>query len=116
SMLALAFLALHLPYLPQSLEDLDSINFALGVRDFDVAQHQPHPPGYPIYILAAKAARAIVSSERLALSALSVLAGALGVLAIAALFRRLWDNPSDRPWALAASLLAVTSPLYWFTA
>jgi hypothetical protein len=115
-LLAAVFLALHLPYFPQSLEDLDSINFALGVRDFDVTQHQPHPPGYPVYILAAKAAHVIAGSETSALSALSVLAGALGVLAIAALFRRLWDNPSDGPWAVASTLLAVTSPLYWFTA
>ena len=50
------FLALHLPFLPSSLEDLDSINFALGIRDFDVARHQPHPPGYPLFIAAARAA------------------------------------------------------------
>ncbi|PYR44329.1 MAG: hypothetical protein DMF93_00685, partial [Acidobacteria bacterium] len=42
---AFLFAAFHLPYLPASLEDLDSVNFALGVRRFDVAQHQPHPPG-----------------------------------------------------------------------
>ena len=35
--LALAFLLLHLPYLPSSLEDLDSVNFALGIRDYDFA-------------------------------------------------------------------------------
>ena len=29
--LAIVFLAFHLPYLPASLEDLDSVNFALGV-------------------------------------------------------------------------------------
>ncbi len=36
ALLAGLFLALHLPFLPPSLEDLDSINFALGIRDFDV--------------------------------------------------------------------------------
>jgi hypothetical protein len=30
--------------LPPTLEDIDSINFALGVRDFDVARHQPILP------------------------------------------------------------------------
>ena len=70
------FLALHLPFLPPSLEDLDSINFALGVRDFDVAQHQPHPPGYPLFIAAAKARCTLLGlSEVHALSLLSVVAG-----------------------------------------
>ena len=39
---------------PPTLEDLDSVNFALGVRHFDVAQHQPHPPGYPLFIALGK--------------------------------------------------------------
>ena len=34
-----------------------------GIRDFDVAEHQPHPPGYPLFILAAKAAAAATGSE-----------------------------------------------------
>jgi hypothetical protein len=48
--LAAAYLAVHLPSLAPSLEDIDSINFALGLRDFDPARHQPHPPGSPVYI------------------------------------------------------------------
>ena len=91
SILALVFLAFQLFYLPASLEDLDSINFALGVRHFDVAEHQPHPPGYPLFILAAKGAHALMGSEAHALAAVSVVAGALGVIAIAALFHA-WDG------------------------
>jgi hypothetical protein len=52
--IALVFLATHLTFLPASLEDLDSINFSLGLREFDVARHQPHPPGYPVYIAAGR--------------------------------------------------------------
>jgi len=48
-LLAAGYFLLHLPYLPQSLEDIDTINFALGLRHFDPALHQPHPPGYPVY-------------------------------------------------------------------
>ena len=120
-LLALVFLAFHLPYLPASLEDLDSVNFALGMRRFDVAEHQPHPPGYPLFILAAKAANALVRTEAGALAAVSIVSGALGVLAIAALFRAL-DGlkfvPRERSaaWPIAATAVAVTCPLYWFTA
>src|SRR5436309_13062335 len=49
--IALASLLAHLPFLAPSLEDIDSINFALGLRHFNPALHQPHPPGYPVYML-----------------------------------------------------------------
>lgn len=124
--IAAIFLALHLAALPSSLEDLDSINFALGVRDFDVSQHQPHPPGYPLYILAAKivhaagrAAGAIVHvnfTEAHALSLVGVLAGALAVFALLGLFAE-WDRDAwtgAPPWP--ATLVAVACPLFWITA
>ena len=112
-LLGLVFVALHLPYLPKSLEDLDSINFALGVRQFDVAHHQPHPPGYPVYMALAKVVHAAVPDEARALGLVSVVAGGLGVLAMAALFVRL-ARTNGSSWVPVA--LALTSPLYWFTA
>jgi len=115
AVLAALFLAAHLPFLPASLEDLDSINFALGVRHFDVAHHQPHPPGYPLFILAAKAAHAVIPSEAKALGALSAIAGALSVFALFALFRAI--EPEAAEWRAAlATLVAATAPMYWFTA
>jgi hypothetical protein len=102
------FLAFHLPYLPQSLEDVDSINFALGLHAFDVTRHQPHPPGYPLFIAIAKGMRLLVASDARALALVGVMAGACGVVAMAALFRRLGGG-------LLALALAVTAPLYWFT-
>ncbi len=60
--LALVFALAHVPFLAASLEDIDSVNFALGVRDFNVAEHRPHPPGYPVYIALGKTATAIVGA------------------------------------------------------
>jgi hypothetical protein len=115
AILAVAVLALHLPYLPVSLEDLDSINFALGVRHFDVAQHQPHPPGYPLFMFLAKAVNAFSGSEGQALSRLSMISAVIAVLALAALFRA-W-TPIAAGWQADFSLLlACTSPLFWMTA
>ena len=111
--IALAFLALHLPFLPPSLEDLDSINFALGVRDFDVARHQPHPPGYPVFIVAAKLMDVVAGSELLALVVLSVVCGAIAVVAMAAMMNAMDGRTTA---AVAATLLTVSTPLYWVTA
>ncbi len=114
--IAAAFLLLHVPFLPASLEDIDSINFALGVRHFDVAQHQPHPPGYPLLIAAAKVVHVVVPSEAHALSMLSIVSGTLSVLALGALFRRIDRDPRSGQWAMLATILSATAPLYWFNA
>src|ERR1044071_7266706 len=59
---AVAYFAAHLPSLAPSLEDIDSINFALGLRAFDPARPQPHPPGSPVYIALGRGLLAIVSA------------------------------------------------------
>jgi hypothetical protein len=117
--LALGFLALHLPYTPRSLEDVDSINFALGIRDFDVAEHQPHPPGYPVFVLITKALNAATGSEVLTLSLLGIVAGALSAFALAALFGALGSDPERGAlpnWVpVAAAALVLAAPLWWIT-
>lgn len=39
----------------KSLWDWDEGLFTLAVEEYDVVQHRPHPPGYPLFIAAAKA-------------------------------------------------------------
>ncbi|MGE0448234.1 MAG: hypothetical protein AB7Q29_01480 [Vicinamibacterales bacterium] len=111
-----AFLALHLPFLPLSLEDLDSINFALGIRDYDVALHQPHPPGYPVFIGLAKALHAAGLHEVTSLALLGALAGACGVAACVALFSALESDRYDGPFYWLGATVVAACPLYWFTA
>ena len=115
--LASLFLLAHIAFLPPTLEDIDSVNFALGVEHFDVARHQPHPPGYPVYIALAKLSAAVLSGgSRVPASALaiwSVLAGTALVVVLFALMRPL-DPTDHRAWWGTA--IAVASPLFWFTA
>jgi hypothetical protein len=123
--LAAFFLAAHLPFLASTLEDLDSVNFALGVRAFDPTLHRPHPPGYPIYIALAKIAR-LVLSEPHALAVVSALFGALAIFFLLRLFQALdvmdraaEPGPPAPLWAqpaVLATLVTITSPLYWMTA
>ena len=117
--LAIVFLAAHVPVLPPTLEDLDSINFALGVRHFDVAQHQPHPPGYPVFIAMGKASTAalraagIASPESRGLALWSAVAGAAVVFPLFALFLAI-DGSERRAWWTTA--VVALAPLFWFTA
>lgn len=117
--LGVLFFTAHLPFLPSTLGDIDAINFALGVRHFDVTLHQPHPPGYPVYIAAAKASTAALSAlgvqapEARGLAFWSALSGALMIPALFALFRMLDDSVRRAWWA---TLLTAASPLVWFSA
>lgn len=120
--LAVVFVLAHLPFLPSSLEDIDSVNFALGVRDFDIAQHRPHPPGYPVYIAAAKAAVAIgdlvadtARQSALEAKAITVVSLVSSVVAILLLFR-LFACFADEGVALAATALTAACPLFWYMA
>ena len=132
--LALVFALAHLPFLATSLEDIDSVNFALGVRDFDVAAHRPHPPGYPVYIFLGKIATAIArvgmdappsTIEAKALSVVSVLAGLAAIFALYAVFRSMrpgglampgGSNASVDLVAFSATAITVSCPLFWYLA
>jgi len=114
AILAVVFILLHLPFLPPSLEDLDSINFALGLHDFDVAEHQPHPPGYPVFMFVARGVMAVTGSEVQALSLTGVFAGGFGLLAIAAIAGVVSRERTGA--VLAVTALAAAAPLYWMTA
>jgi hypothetical protein len=117
--LAICFLLAHLFSLPPTFDDIDAVNFALGVRDFDVAQHQPHPPGYPLFIALGKLSTAAVEAAGVAapavrgLSLWSAISGAVLLL----LMFGLWRTIDGDQWrAAAAAVIAVCAPLFWFTA
>jgi hypothetical protein len=98
------------------------MNFALGVRDFDPSKHQPHPPGYPVFIALGKLSHAIWPSDAGSLSVWSALFGALSVFPLFALFRsmesldRTADGATHDRRAALATVVVVASPLFWFTA
>ena len=91
------------------LDDWDSVNFTFALDDFDVLHHQPHPPGYPIYVAAGKLAYRVIADHAAALTLVSALAGA----AIASMFYLLDRRRNDWQMALCATLIMALSPLYW---
>ena len=127
----MATVLLHLAAGPGHLDDVDAINFTLGVREFDVARHQPHPPGYPILIavgkLAAGAAHAAsglswlvpvmwtsVPVETAMLSLVAIVAGGLLAAGLFPLARAACGDDDDEP-ALVAVLLTLVCPLAFVT-
>jgi hypothetical protein len=58
-----------------SLNDWDEALFSLGVAEYEVDQHWPHPPGYPLFVAAAKAVHLLGVSEFRSLQVIVLLGG-----------------------------------------
>src|ERR1700724_3805574 len=92
------------------LYDIDSVNFALALQRFDPSVHQPHPPGYFLYVRLGMLAHAIFHDPNTALVAISILASG-GAVAMIHLLASSWFGDSA---ARFAGLFFVVSPLAWF--
>lgn len=92
--------------------DLDEVQFAAGVREFDVGRyHHPHPPGFPLYMLAAKTVRPLVGDDFRACQTIIVFAACLLFPLSFSLAREL--RFSFRT-AFLGALLFVFFPNVWF--
>ena len=98
------------PYRARMLYNWDAVQFALALREFDVAKHQPHPPGYLLYVALGRLLNIPLGDPNLAYVALAMVFSAATTVAVYWLARALYDRVTA---AAAAALLAV-SPLFWF--
>ena len=108
--LAVVTLLSRWPYRAHMLYNWDAVQFALALHEFDIAKHQPHPPGYLLYVGLGRLLNASLSDPTLAYVALAMLFSAGSTFVLYGLARRLYDRATA---FVAASLLAV-SPLFWF--
>lgn len=110
SILAAAVAISRFVFRSRYLYDLDSVNFALGIVRFDPRVHQPHPPGYFLYVCLGRLLTYFVHDPNLALVLLSIAAGMATVIMI---YLLALDWFGDRA-AVFAGLLFLFSPLAWF--
>ena len=118
------FVLLHVIWFIRVPDDLDAFNFVLALRQFDVTQHRPHPPGAPVFVALGKAsawvwqslgmpADSLAGHEPASLTALSLIAGTLTIVLTWSIMRLL-DCPPTR--TLCATLLVASAPLMWIAA
>jgi hypothetical protein len=110
SLLVGAVAVTRLTFRSRDLYDLDSVNFALGMDHFDTRIHQPHPPGYFLYICIGRLVNLLVHDANLALVLVSV-AASMATVAIIYLLAQEWFGTRA---AQVAGILFLLSPLAWF--
>jgi len=87
----------------------DSVKYALALNDYDVTQHQPHPPGYALYIAAAKLISWLTHDPNLALIVVSILLSVGAILAVYYLAKKIYGSKV----AWVAVLLLASAPVFW---
>jgi hypothetical protein len=90
--------------------DWDEALFILAVRNYDVTEHHPHPPGFPMFIAGAKVFAALGLSEFHALQAVVLLAAMLLVPSMLLMGREARFRPAV---ALIAAALVAFMPNVW---
>ncbi|HEX7831524.1 MAG TPA: glycosyltransferase family 87 protein [Thermoanaerobaculia bacterium] len=93
------------------LFDWDEAQFANGVRSYDVTQHHPHPPGYPLFIGAAKIVHAIGVANEFRAVQVIVLLGSM--LLFPALFFLARELDFDFATACCAATIFAFLPNVW---
>jgi hypothetical protein len=112
ALIFLAAFALYIISRSPGLDEWDSVQFAMGIREFNLWKHQPHPPGYPLYIFFAwLPARLFGWTPEFSLQFLSCAGGALFVAAWFCIIRLQFG---ERFAWLVAATLAIT-PVVWMT-
>ncbi|MBN1276884.1 MAG: glycosyl transferase, partial [Deltaproteobacteria bacterium] len=62
----------RLPFTSRLLYHWDSVQFALGLEDYDITVHQPHPPGYFLYVMLGRLVYFFIRDANYALIIISI--------------------------------------------
>lgn len=109
SCLTVMYWALTIPFMSRLPYNWDAAQFVLALRHYAIGMHQPHPPGYPLFIVLGKLLHLIVS-ENMALVIIAAIFGYISVIILYLFCYRLWPNK------LNSALIAISyilNPLFW---
>lgn len=107
--IALFTLFTRLPFRSTHLFAWDSANFALALENYNVSWHQPQPPGYILYVAAARLLHFFVHDANAAYVWLSIMASVGAVWCTVLLGNRIFGSPTGS----LGGLLLSTSSLFW---
>lgn len=100
----------RLPFTSKYLYHLDSGHFALALQDYNLVLHQPHPPGYFLYVMLGKLLHLFVSDVNTTFVLISIFFSGLTVVTVYYIGKELFDERTG----IFSALLMLTSPNFWF--
>ena len=100
----------RVPFTSRLLLHMDSCQFALALEKFNITVHQPHPPGYILYIMVGRVLNYFIADPNTVFVTISVFFSGLTVASVYLLGKEMFE----RKIGIVAALLALSSPTAWF--
>jgi len=100
----------RVPFRSHILYHWDSVNFANAMRQFDVLQEHPQPPGYIVYVWLCRLVDPLFHDANATMVWISIVASSLAVVLLYLLGWTIWN----RRVGLVGALFFLVSPLFWF--
>jgi hypothetical protein len=100
----------RLPFTSKLLYHWDSVQFALALKKYDITVHQPHPPGYFLYVMLGRLLNLFINDANTVFVSISIIFSGLAVITIYHLGKEIFDKKIG----VIAAAIALTSPNLWF--
>lgn len=88
----------------------DSVKYGLALDNYDITIHQPHPPGYALYVLLGKLIYLLTHDANLSLIMVGIILSIGALYAVYYLAKTVYGQPT----AWVAVLLFASAPVVWF--
>jgi len=106
-LIALSFL-MRLSFRSNYLDDWDSVQFALAIKDYSIVLHQPHPPGYPIYVFIGRIMNIFINDPTKSLIMVSVMFGSLSLVPTYLITEKFFNKET----AILSSIILLLTPAH----
>ncbi len=100
----------RIPFASELLYSWDSVDFALALETYSVPAHQPHPPGYFLYVMLGRILRLFTDDPNVVFVSISIAFSAFAIVALYYLGKEL----HGRSTGVLAAAIGITSPNLWF--
>lgn len=100
----------RIPFTSKYLYHMDSVQYALALEQYNITVHQPHPPGYFLYVMLGRFLNYFIHDANITFIVISILFSGLTVVAVFYLGKEIFD----RKIGIIAAVIAMTSPNLWF--
>ncbi|MGO9387099.1 MAG: glycosyltransferase family 39 protein [Methanobacterium sp.] len=106
----LVILLTRIPFICKYLFDWDSVGYALGFQQFNMALDQPQAPGYIFYVALGKIVNLIFNNPNDTMIFINIIFSIFTVILVYYLAKQIYS----REVAVIASVLLIFFPTFWF--